>query len=65
MPKNRIDLHEVPVLEGWMTLPEAADALGYSRQYVHALAANGKFKTIHRVGTYLIVSTDEIHELCS
>lgn len=62
---KKIDLLEVPQLEGWMTLPEAADAMGYSRQYVHTLASTGIFTSLRRIGTYLIVSTDEVFDLCN
>jgi predicted site-specific integrase-resolvase len=51
---------DVPTLWGWLTLPEVAERLGVSRQYVHTQAVSGKFQTLHRIGSIYIVSTDEV-----
>lgn len=54
---------DIPVLEGWITIPEAASKLGISRQYAYKRAADGYFKSIHQIGdenaTY-VVSTEEV-----
>ena len=41
---------EVPALEDWIPLTEAADLLGLTRQGVHKKASAGELKTLRRVG---------------
>jgi len=47
--KNSI-LNEIPYLEGWLTGPQIAQALGLTRQSVHKMMLDGTFQTIHAVG---------------
>jgi excisionase family DNA binding protein len=54
---------DYPVLEGWMTLAEAAHRLGCTRQNIHLLAAAGKLTTVHRIGRALIVRESDVDEL--
>jgi excisionase family DNA binding protein len=53
---------DVPILQGWMGLSEAADFLGLSRQYIYRLAQDGKFKSLHRIGNSAttVISLDEL-----
>lgn len=54
----------IPLLDGWITLPEAAQRLGVSRQYAYKLASDGYFKTLHRLGeSVLVVSDYEVENL--
>ena len=55
----------VPRLTGWITLPEAAKLLGFSRQYCYRLAQNEKFKSLHRIGesSTFVVSEAEVAEI--
>lgn len=57
---SRIRLEDVPQVDEWMSLPEAGDSLGVSRQQVHRMAASGRFETLSRVGTYLVVASQEV-----
>ena len=57
---NRIDLETLPQIAEWMSLPDAADALKLSRQQVHRLASSGEFKTLSRIGTYVVVDSVEV-----
>lgn len=67
MPSTRRSLSELPALEGWMTFPEAAAALGISRQRMHQLAelvredGTPELETASRLGTrpvYVIRSAE-------
>lgn len=53
---------DVPVLEGWVAITEAAEILGFTRQYCYRLAQNGYFESIRRVGksTTFVISTEEL-----
>jgi predicted DNA-binding transcriptional regulator AlpA len=54
---------DIPVLAGWITIPEAASKLGISRQYAYKRAAEGFFSSIHQIGeenATFVVSTDEV-----
>jgi hypothetical protein len=61
-------LDNIPVLEGWVNLTEAAEQLGISRQHAYKMAklANegkrGGWRTLHQLGTKpsYVVSTQEI-----
>lgn len=44
------DMRQVPVLEGWITLPEAAEDLGISRARVHQMAQEEKLTTVSQLG---------------
>lgn len=43
-------MSDVPFLEGWTTLTEAAERLGVSKQAVHKMASEGKITTLRRIG---------------
>jgi len=60
---KKLTQREIPELEGWLTIPDAAKALELSRQYVHRLAASGTFTSLHRVGSTFIVSSWEVEDL--
>lgn len=55
---------DIPVLDGWVPLSEAADLIGISRQHAWrmATASPPKWKTVHRVGTsgVYVVSLEEV-----
>jgi hypothetical protein len=60
---------ELPVLEGWVNLTEAAEIIGITRQHSYKKASRfgqvGGYKTLHRVGnqaTY-VVATSELDEI--
>lgn len=61
-------LENVPVLEGWVNLTEAAEILGITRQHSYKrakLGAQGKsggYSTLHQVGTkpMYVVSLTEL-----
>lgn len=65
------EFENIPVLEGWVNLTEAAEMIGITRQHAHKkarLANEGKpngWKSIRRVGTkpMYLVSTEEIDEI--
>lgn len=50
-------LENVPVLEGWVNLTEAAEILGITRQHSYKRAKLGSegrpggYKTLHQIGT--------------
>lgn len=56
---------EAPLLPGWLTASQVADALGIARQSVNRLIHEGKFKTLHRLGErpVFIVKTSEVERL--
>lgn len=65
-----VNLDNLPALEDWVNITEAAEIIGISRQYAYRMAARtndgleGGWQTIHRIGTkgnYLI-SLNEVHE---
>jgi hypothetical protein len=41
---------DIPALTGYITLAEAADRMGLSKQALHKQAANKDLKTVRRVG---------------
>lgn len=43
------DADSIPVLQHWVSLPDAADELGLRRQRVHQMAGEGVFKTLHKI----------------
>jgi len=63
-------LENVPVLEGWVNLTEAAEILGITRQHSYKrakLGAQGKpggYRTLHQIGTkpMYVVSLSEIQK---
>lgn len=61
----RLNEKDIPVLEGYINLTEAAEKLGITRQYAHTKAKNGLFKSIKRIGTKasFVVSTDEVDDM--
>jgi hypothetical protein len=42
-------LAEAPELEGWISLPAAAQELGYTKQAMHYIADSGKVTTLRKV----------------
>lgn len=65
------EFENIPTLDGWVNLTEAAEMIGITRQHAHKkarLANEGKangWKTIHRVGRkpMYVVSIREIEEM--
>lgn len=53
---------DVPVLEGWVAITEAAELLGFTRQYCYRLAQHGYFDSLRRIGksATFVVSTGEV-----
>jgi hypothetical protein len=45
----KVDTENVPVLDSWALLAEVGAALGLSRQQAYYWAAQGRFKTLHRL----------------
>lgn len=62
MPK-KINLEEVDEVTSWLSLPQVAEKLKLSRQQVHRMAAGGKFETLSRIGTFLVVFYEEVDEI--
>lgn len=56
-------LKELPVLEGWISLPDAARKMNISRQRIHQLVDAGRFTTACRIGTFAIVREAEVDKL--
>jgi excisionase family DNA binding protein len=56
---------DTPRLADWITLPEAAELLGVSKQYVHKLVRNGRLNTLRSLGSrpIYIVREAEILEI--
>lgn len=56
----------IPHLEGWLTLMDAADELGMSKQGVHKMVKERKFRSLHKVGrpgtgrpsAYIVLETE-------
>lgn len=63
-------LENVPVLDGWVNLTEAAEILGISRQHSYKRAKltssnrPGGWKTLHQIGTkpMYVVAQSELQE---
>lgn len=55
---------DVPVLPGWVNLTEAAEMIGVSRQHSYRMARDGKWTTLHRIGTkeFYVVSLEEVQK---
>lgn len=60
---------DIPVLEGWVNLTEAAEITGVTRQHAYRKAAkgaeNGGYKTLHRIGSQpvFVVKLSELEEI--
>lgn len=65
MTTLRRDMSELPVLEGWITLPEAAEELGMTRARMYQLVQEFKITTAHRLGgrPIYIVRVPEIEQI--
>lgn len=52
---------DVPALPDWITLTEASERIGVSRQHGWRMAVAGKWKTLHRIGDskVYVVSVEE------
>jgi predicted DNA-binding transcriptional regulator AlpA len=61
----RRNMTELPTLEGWITLPEAADQLGMTRARTYQLVQEWKITTAHKLGgrPVYIVRQAEIDQL--
>ena len=67
------EFENIPVLDGWVNLTEAAEMIGITRQHAHKkarLANEGKpngWKSIRRIGTkpMYVVSVSEIADMLS
>ena len=59
------DNPDIPVLMKWISLTEAAEILAMSRQYVNKKAAEGDYKSLHRVGNSpsFVVQREEIEKI--
>lgn len=42
-------MKEIPALDDWISLTEAASIMGVTRQYVHKLTQQGGFQTLHKI----------------
>lgn len=59
---RKINLENVPEVEAYISLPQAAERMNLSRQQVHKMAASGFFMSLRRIGTYLVVSPMEVDD---
>lgn len=55
-------LKDLPPLEGWMTLPDAARDIGITRSRIHQLLGKNRFETARRIGTFAVVRTAEVEK---
>lgn len=55
MGKRLTEKTDIPVLDDWITLPDAANILNISRQQAHNKAVAEQFKTLHRIGSSTFV----------
>lgn len=55
----------LPRIPGWVTLTQAGELLGVSRQHSYRMARERTFKTLSRVGDSFttVVSTEEIEQM--
>jgi flavin-dependent dehydrogenase len=55
----------VPILDGWVNLTEAALLLGITRQHAYKRATQDGFKTLHKVGHQpsYVIATQEIDQI--
>lgn len=55
----------LPKVPGWVSITEAAQMLGVSRQHGFRMAKNRRFETLSRVGTSFtfVVKTEEVERL--
>ena len=55
----------LPILDDWVSLTEAAQLLGFSRQHAYKLAQDRAFHTLRRVGTahIAVVSREEVKNM--
>ena len=49
MAEKSKDMTWVPPLDGWVTLPKAADELGVSRQYMYQLAESHQLESLRQL----------------
>lgn len=60
---------DVPQLEGWVSLREAAEILGISRQQVHNRAKSGAFKTLRKLSdaskAMFVIQRKEVEEIAA
>lgn len=59
-----LTLNDVPILEDWINVTEAAERLGISRQYAFRQIQSGKWKSVHRLGSkkFYVVRESEVAE---
>lgn len=56
---------DAPRLADWITVPEAAELLGMSKQGLHKHLANGTFESLHCVGigrNFYVLAEEEVRE---
>lgn len=53
-------LNDAPRFPGWITMLEAAEMLGMSKQAVHKKASNGEFESLHKLGAGYVLSEVEV-----
>lgn len=55
---------EAPQLGDWITIAEAAEILGITRQNAWKLAGRGKFRSVHKIGSkkFFVISRAEVEE---
>lgn len=58
---------QAPPLEGWLTLSQLADRLGYTRQGINYLAERGKIRSLRSVGagTVFIMREAEVADVAA
>lgn len=52
----------IPVLEGWVLIAEAAEMLGVTRQHAYRLVKDDELKNVRRLGTseFYVVPVSEV-----
>ncbi len=56
---------DIPNLEGWMTVAQAAEVFGVTRQSLVRMIREGKFASARKVGDkpIFLLETDEVYEV--
>lgn len=55
---------DIPPLDGWVLIAEAADLLGVTRQHAYRLVRDKELKNVRRLGTstFYVVKTSEVQK---
>jgi excisionase family DNA binding protein len=68
-PKTSTSLSDldIPVLDGWVLIAEAAEMLGVTRQHAYRLVRNGDLTNVRRLGTssFYVVKTADVDKRIS